>query len=116
MGKSSVGYSDLKFLSLDMSDYGVTSLTADALSEFRKALEADHDMALEYLTRKMGFDASSDEETQMAYALYEDMDLITTGKQKTGEYICEMHFSLSPEEFKTCCASANQALEHLFLQ
>lgn len=101
-----------------MSDYGVTSLTATALSEFRKALEDDKDMALEYLTRKMGYNASSDEETQMAYAVYEDKDLITTGKQKTGEYICQMHKSLSPEEFNDCCdaAKANQVRQQLFLQ
>jgi hypothetical protein len=63
VGQSSVSYSDLKFLSLKMSEYGVTSLTPEALSEFRKALEADKDMTLEYLTRKMGFDASSSTET-----------------------------------------------------
>ena len=85
---SSISYSDLSFLSLPLSDYGVTSITATALSEFRKALEDDKDMALEYLVRKMGFDANSDEETQIAYAIYEDKDLITSGKQKTGEYIC----------------------------
>ena len=92
-----------------MSDYGVTSLTAPALAEFRKALEDDKDMTLEYLTRKMGFDANDEEETQMAYAVYEDKDLITTGKQKTGEYICQMHKSLSPEEYDACCDSANFA-------
>ena len=58
----------------------MTSLTPDALSDFRNALEDDKDMTLEYLTRKLGFDASSDAETQMAYAVYEDIDLITTGK------------------------------------
>ena len=36
LGKSSVTYDDLEFQSLSMSDYGVTSLTASALSEFRK--------------------------------------------------------------------------------
>ena len=58
-GSSEISYDDVKWLSLPMSDYGLTSLTADALSEFRKDLEADHDMALEYLVRKMGFDAQS---------------------------------------------------------
>lgn len=80
LGKSSVSYSDLEFLSLDMSEYGLTSLTASALSDFRNALENDKDMTLEYLTRKMGFNAKSSAETEMAYAIYEDKDLITTGK------------------------------------
>ena len=109
VGQSSVSYSDLEFLSLDMSEYGVTSLTASALSDFRKALENDKDMTLEYLTRKMGFNHKSSAETEMAYAIYEDKDLITTGKQKTGEFICQMHKSLSPDEFDDCCASANLA-------
>ena len=107
LGKSSVSYSDLKFLSLPMSDYGVTTLTAKSLATFRKALEDDKDMALEYLTRKLGFDANDPDETQMAYAIYESKDLITSGKQKTGEYICQMHKSISPSEFDDCCASAN---------
>ena len=57
LGKSSITYDDCEFLSLSMSEYGVTSLTASALSEFRKALEDDKDMALEYLTRKMGYNS-----------------------------------------------------------
>lgn len=72
-------------------------------------------MTLEYLTRKMGFDANSAEETQMAMDLYAKKDLITTSKHKTGEFICSMHKSLSPEEFNACCASANKQVE-LFLQ
>ena len=56
-------YEDCKFLSLDMSEYGVTSLSPSALADFRKRLEDDKDMALEYLVRKMGFDSTSDTET-----------------------------------------------------
>ena len=97
-------YDDLTFLSLAMSDYGVTSITATALSEFRKRMEDDKDMTLEYLVRKMGFDANSETETEMAYAVYEDKDLITSGKQKTGEFICQMHKSISGSEFDDCCA------------
>ena len=63
MGKSTVPYSDLKFLSLPMRDYGVTSITASAISDFRRELANDKDLTLFYLTRKMGYDAFSDEET-----------------------------------------------------
>ena len=107
LGKSSITYDDCEFLSLSMSEYGVTSLTASALSEFRKALEDDKDMALEYLTRKMGYNSQSDSETEMALDIYKDKDLISTKKEKTGEYICQMHKSLSPSEFSDCCDSAN---------
>ena len=79
-----------------MSDYGVTSLSGKALADFRKRLEDDQDMALEYLVRKMGFDHTSDTETEMAYDVYKDKDLISNKKLKTGEYICEMHKSLTP--------------------
>jgi len=41
----------------------VTSVSAESLSEFRKALEGDKDMTLEYLVRKMGFDPTDSEET-----------------------------------------------------
>ena len=72
LGQSSVAYDDLTFFTLPLSDYGVTDITASSLSEFRKALEDDKDMALEYLTRKMGFNHESEEGTEMAYAIYED--------------------------------------------
>ena len=41
IGASSVSYDDIKFLSLDMAEYGVKEITAPALSEFRKVLEGD---------------------------------------------------------------------------
>ena len=108
MGKSDpISYSELEFLSLPMQDFGVTAITASALSDFRKELEDDKDMALDYLVRKMGFNSSSETETQMAYSVYEDKDLITTGKQKTGEFICQMHKSISPDEYDDCTKTAN---------
>lgn len=107
LGASSVSYDELEFLSLPLTDYGVTSITASGLRDFRIALEADQDMALEYLTRKMGFNSKSDSETQIAYDIYKDKDLISSKKLKTGEFICEMHKSLSPEEFTACCDAAN---------
>ena len=115
LGTSSVGYSDLKFLSLALSEYGLTDLTADALSVFRSDLEANKDMTLEYLVRKLGYDHTNANETQMALDMLAKIDLITSTKHKTGEYICSMHKSLSPDEFNTCCSSANTFAE-LFLQ
>lgn len=76
----------------------MTSVTAEAISDFRKTIEGDKDTALEYLVRKMGFDPKDDDETQRAYAIYEDKDMITSKKQKTDEYICVMHKSLSSSE------------------
>ena len=57
IGKSSVSYSDLEFLTFDLaSDYTVTSLDATSLATFRKALEADETYTLNYLVKKLGFD------------------------------------------------------------
>ena len=106
-GESSIAYEDLKFLTLPLSDYGVSEISATSLSEFRKALEDDKDMALEYLTRKLGFDATIDEEVEMAYAIYEDKDLITSSKHKTGEFICLMHKSIGEDEYNDCVHDAN---------
>ena len=80
----------------------MTSITARDIADFRDTLEGDKDHALEYLVRKMGFDPKDDDETQRAYAIYEDKDMITTKKQKTDEYICVMHKSLSSDEVQTC--------------
>ena len=43
----------------------------------------------------------------MAYEILVDKDLISTKKHKTGEYICQMHESLSTDEFENCCNNAN---------
>ena len=99
---SDYDYKDLKFHQLAYSDYGLTSLTAEAISDFRKTIEDDKDTALEYLVRKMGFDPKDDDETQRAYDIYEDKDMITSKKQKTDEYICVMHKSLSSDEVQQC--------------
>ena len=70
-GQNSVAYEDLKFLTLHMSDYGVSEISAKSLAEFRKILEDDKEKTLEYLTRKLGFDSTIDNEVEMAYAIYE---------------------------------------------
>ena len=90
-------------------------MTASALSDFRRVLEKDKDMTLEYLVRLMGFDPNDKNETEMAYAVYEDKGIITSGKQKTGEYICLMHKSLSPQEYEDCTSNANNGWYQLFL-
>lgn len=42
-----------------------------------------------------------------------DLDLVTSSKHHTGEYFCQMHYSVTPQEFADCRAAANPAL--LFL-
>jgi len=97
-------------------DYQLPDLTAKSLDSFRERLEADKDFALEYLVRKMGFNSKDSDQFDQAIDIYTDKDLVTTKKHKTGEYICQMHQSLSGKEFDACCKNANKALADLFLQ
>lgn len=120
-GKSSASYDDLKFLSFDLAaDLGFSDLSPDGLSDLRKFLEDsnNYDKAIEYLVRKMGFDANDDDQVEQALAWYIDKDLVTTSKHKIGEFLCQMHKSISSSEIQECFDSANNAAEvyQLFLQ
>lgn len=56
IGKASVNYSDLEFLSVDFAtDFNIDTLDATSLSTFRKTLEADESYTLDYLITKLGF-------------------------------------------------------------
>jgi hypothetical protein len=44
-----------------------------------------------------------------------DADLVTTSKHKTGEYICQMHKSITPDEYTECC-DGNYLATKEFLQ
>jgi hypothetical protein len=116
--QESISYDDLKFLSLDFAnDLGVTDLTAKDLATFRKTLEDEDnfDWALTYLVRQMGFDPSVSAEYDAAMDIYKDKDLVSAKKLKIGEFLCQMHKSLTSDEFDDCCKSANN-LASLFLQ
>ena len=65
----------------------------------------------------MGFDADDSDEFDQAIAIYNDKDLVTTKKRKIGEYICQMHHSLTGQEYDDCTKEANSLdQEELFLQ
>ena len=103
IGKSTVNYSDLDFLSLNMAtDYNVSNLDAASLATFRKALEADEASALNYLVKKLGFDPSDQSQFNQGLAILTDIDLVTSSKHHVGEYICQMHQSLSSAEYDAC--------------
>ena len=72
-------------------------------------------MTLQYLTRKFGMDALNVAETNMAYDYYTKVDLITPKTHSTGEFICLMQRSLSPEEYEACTIAtknSNQMRKH----
>ena len=110
-GKTSVSYEDITWLSLDLeADFGVTNLDPDSLSDFRNLLQDDYDLSIDYLVAKMGFDPTNQDEVDQALAIYADKDLITSKKHKTDEYICQMHKSLTVEEYETCCGYSDSDL------
>ena len=78
-------------MSFDLSaDLGFSDLSPDGLSDFRKFLEDsdNYDKTIEYLVRKMGFDANDPSKFDQALAWYTDKGLVTTNKHKIGEFIC----------------------------
>ena len=50
----------------------------------------------------MGFDPDDEAQVDQAMAIYNDKDLVTTKKRKIGEYLCQMHKSITATEYDTC--------------
>lgn len=87
LGKKSIAYSDLQFNSLAMTEYGVNNLTANDLNDFRRRLEADNKMALEYMNRKLGYNESSAEKN-MGIDVYKTKMKLVSSNGQIGSYIC----------------------------
>ena len=114
LGKASVAYSDLKFYSVDMKTmWNVSALDATSLATFRKFIEPDEAYTLNYLVSKLGFDYNDPVQKTLGINALTSIDVVTTKAHHTGEYLCLMHYSVTPEEYAACAAAANPAL---FLQ
>lgn len=109
-GKTEVPYSDAKFWTVDMaSDYGVTSLTADGLHDFFTVLkDQDESKTLDYLVSKLGFNPSDETQKEQGMAILAKKDLITATKHHVGEFLCLMHHSSDPVDYKNCTDDANE--------
>jgi hypothetical protein len=106
---------NLTWYSIDYaSRYGLTQLDAESLSNLRQNLEADLDLAHDYMVRTMGFDPTKSSEYQQAMNIYMDKNLITSKGNPLG-FFCEMHKSIDGVE-ETACNSGNFADLDLFLQ
>jgi len=117
-GTTTPAYSNLEWFSLDLaSKFGLNALDATSLAAFRKHLEADKSFALDYIVAKLGFNPADATQAQRGLDLMAKKDLITSSKHKTGEFICQMHKSISVDEYDTCTATANNLLNlDYFLQ
>jgi hypothetical protein len=114
IGKSGLSYSDLDFNSFDLAkDWGQTTIDPIGLDDFRKRLEADDNYTLKYLVSKLGFNPQDGPQLKQGLQILTEYDLVTRFKHRTGEYLCLMHYSLNPQEFLDCAATANT---RLFLQ
>lgn len=79
---------DLTFYSLDFDAmYSVSEITPVGLADWRKRLEADNDMTLDYLVRKVGFNPLIPSEYSAAMAIYSDEKLVTSSSDTTC-FIC----------------------------
>ncbi len=115
LGKSSVSYADLDFYSVDFkNDWGVSKLDPTSLADWRKVLEADETLTLNYLVSKLGFDYTDPTQMALGVAVLTDIDIVTSKAHHTGEYICQMHKSITPSEYQACADAANPP--SLFLQ
>jgi hypothetical protein len=100
LGKSSVTYADLDFYSVDFSkDWGVKTLDATSLADFRKVLEPNEALTLNYLVSKLGFDYTDSVQMALGISVLTDIDVVTSKAHHTGEYICLMHKSVTPAEY-----------------
>lgn len=114
IGKSGLSYSDLEFNSFDLAkDWSQTTIDPIGLDDFRKRLEADNNYTLNYLVSKLGFNPRDGPQFRQGLQILTDYDVVTRFKHRTGKYLCLMHYSLNPQEFLDCAASANN---RLFLQ
>ena len=83
--------------SFDLSkDWGQTNIDATGLADFRKRLEADEVYTLNYLIAKLGFNYKDTTNFNYGLNILTEIDLVTTTKHHTAEYICQMHLSLNP--------------------
>lgn len=61
------------------------------MADFRKVMDNDKDLFLDYLITKLGFNTNDSDEYDAGIALLAKKDLITSSKHKTDESSCLMH-------------------------
>ena len=97
---------DLKFITLDYSEYGLEDLTALEMKRFRKTLMADRNLTIKYLAAKTGYNMSNPIQFEAAVKLLTgSLGLVTDdGKYLTYIQDCQMAHSVYKEELISCIA------------
>ena len=82
------------FREVSLSTYGLYSLNAEALKDFKNTLNADQTLLYRYLVAKIGYDPTDTTEYDEAMNIYADrIGILTKPAHKTYKYICQMHLS-----------------------
>ena len=103
------------FRQVSISQFGLFSLSAIALKDFKNTLEADQTLLYRYLVAKIGYDPNDSTEYDRAMKVYTDrIGIITSPAHKTYKYICQMHKNLTQKELDDCIA-ANKVIQPTFL-
>ena len=98
------------FRRVELSQFGLTGLTAQDLSTFQNLLSFNDNLTYKYLVSKVGFNPADAIEFEQGMSLYvNDLQIITASKRKTYKFICQMHLSKDKAELDQCIAD-NKAL------
>ena len=95
------------FKTVKMSQFGLFSLTASAISQFRKNLDANHALAYKYLVSKVGYDPLDPTEFETGMSLYIDkLGIVSATQRKIYKYICQMYLNKNAAEMTQCINDA----------
>lgn len=88
----------IPFRQVSFSQYGMSSLTAEALKDFKNKLAADNHLTLLFLAAKIGFNPADSGELGKAIGLYQAQNIVSATQQKTYKYVCQMHLNKNAAE------------------
>ena len=94
----------IPFRQVSFSQFGMYTLTAEALKDFKDKLTADNFLTLQFLAAKIGFNPADSSEFGKAIGLYQADNIVSDTKQRTYKYVCQMHFNKDANELEECIA------------
>ena len=102
----------IPFNQVNFSNYGLFTLTAAGLNDFKNKLDADNTLALQFMAATLGFNSNNSTEYGKAIKLYQAQHLVSATTLKTYNYVCQMHFNKNAAELDQCIANNNAAAAH----
>ena len=94
------------FRDFSPAPYGLFSLRAEAIKDFKNALDADQNLLYRYLVAKIGYDPSDPVEYEKGMQIYiQKLGIVSATARKTYKFICQMHLNKNAAEMDACIAS-----------